>query len=158
MAKQLQLRRGTTTEHSTFTGAIGEITVDTTKDTIVVHDGTTAGGKPLAVESHLHTGVYEPADATILKTANIGTTVQEQLVSGTNIKTLNGSSVLGSGDLVLSGGATGGGTDRIFVENDQVVTTDYTLVGTKNASTAGPITINTGVTVTVETGARWVIV
>jgi hypothetical protein len=48
MAKQVQIRRGTTTEHSTFTGAVGEITVDTTKDTLVVHDGSLAGGYPLA--------------------------------------------------------------------------------------------------------------
>ena len=48
MAKQVQLRRGTTAEHATFTGAVGEVTVDTTKDTLVVHDGSLAGGYPLA--------------------------------------------------------------------------------------------------------------
>ncbi len=50
MAKRVQRRRGTTTEHSTFTGAVGEITVDTTKDIVVVHDGATAGGIPSARE------------------------------------------------------------------------------------------------------------
>jgi len=44
MSKLLQLRGGTTSEHSTFTGALREVTVDTTKDTLVVHDGSTAGG------------------------------------------------------------------------------------------------------------------
>ena len=53
MARQIQLRRGTTAEHSTFTGAVAEVTVDTTKDTVVVHDGSTAGGVPLAKESAL---------------------------------------------------------------------------------------------------------
>ena len=48
MAKQVQFRRGTTSQHSTFTGAVGEITVDTDKNTAVVHDGSTAGGVPLA--------------------------------------------------------------------------------------------------------------
>src|SRR5210317_1958414 len=48
MAKRLQLRGGTTSQHSTFTGAIREVTVDTDKDTLVVHDGSTAGGFPLA--------------------------------------------------------------------------------------------------------------
>jgi len=47
MAKQVQFRRGTTSQHSSFTGAVGEITVDTDKDTAVVHDGSTAGGHPL---------------------------------------------------------------------------------------------------------------
>jgi len=44
MAKKLQLRRGTTSQHSSFTGAVGEVTVDTDKDVVVVHDGSTAGG------------------------------------------------------------------------------------------------------------------
>lgn len=50
MAKLLKLRRGTTSQHSSFTGAEGELTVDTTKDTAVVHDGSTAGGRPLLRE------------------------------------------------------------------------------------------------------------
>ena len=48
MAKQLQLRKGTATEHSTFTGANGEVTVDTTNKTLRVHDGSTVGGTRLA--------------------------------------------------------------------------------------------------------------
>lgn len=47
MSTVVQRRRGTTAEHATFTGALGELTVDTTKDTVVVHDGATAGGFPL---------------------------------------------------------------------------------------------------------------
>ena len=46
MAIEKQSRRGTTVEHATFTGADGEVTVDTTKKTLVVHDGVTAGGVP----------------------------------------------------------------------------------------------------------------
>lgn len=48
MAIQIQLRRGTSTEHDSFTGAVGEVTVDTTNTTLRVHDGTTAGGTRLA--------------------------------------------------------------------------------------------------------------
>ena len=51
MAKLLKLRRGTTTQHASFTGAEGEVTIDTTKDTAVVHDGSTQGGTPLAKEN-----------------------------------------------------------------------------------------------------------
>lgn len=47
MATQVQFRRGTTGEHSTFIGVTGEVTVDTTKNICVVHDGSTAGGFPL---------------------------------------------------------------------------------------------------------------
>lgn len=49
----MQLRRGTTAQHSAFTGLVGEITVDTDKDTIVVHDGSTVGGIPLAKASEV---------------------------------------------------------------------------------------------------------
>jgi hypothetical protein len=56
------------------------------------------------------------------------------------------------------GGATGGGNDQVFYENGQNVTTDYTIASTKNAMSAGPITIDSGATVTVDTGANWVIV
>jgi hypothetical protein len=58
----------------------------------------------------------------------------------------------------IGGGASGGGTNEIFYENDQTVTNDYIIPGTKNAMSAGPITIDTGVTVTVSTGANWTIV
>lgn len=58
MADQLQLRRGTTAQMATFTGAQGEIVVDTDKDTVVVHDGATAGGFPLASEKSLVDGTF----------------------------------------------------------------------------------------------------
>jgi hypothetical protein len=85
MATSLKLRRGTTAQHASFTGAEGEVTVDTTKDTVVVHDGSTAGGFPLAKETgstiavaagtvgapslttsgDTNTGVYFPAADTV---------------------------------------------------------------------------------------------
>ena len=51
MTTAVQHRRGTTTEHSVFTGLEGELTIDTTKDTAVIHDGALQGGYPLAKES-----------------------------------------------------------------------------------------------------------
>jgi len=57
----------------------------------------------------------------------------------------------------LGGGAGGGGADEIFVENAMVVTTDYELTSGKSASSVGPITINSGVTVTIPSGQNWVI-
>lgn len=56
----IQLRRGTTVEHSAFTGLVGEVTIDTDKDTIVVHDGVTAGGYPLAKASDAASGGLDP--------------------------------------------------------------------------------------------------
>lgn len=51
MTTSLRLRRGTTAQHASFTGGNGEVTVDTTKKTVVVHDGSTAGGTPMATEA-----------------------------------------------------------------------------------------------------------
>ena len=48
MSRQIQFRRGTAAEHENFTGAVGEITVDTTNNTLRVHDGATIGGTALA--------------------------------------------------------------------------------------------------------------
>ena len=84
MSTQIQRRRGTTGEHSTFTGAAGEITIDSTKNTVVVHDGSTAGGFPLAKE------------ANALTSSDIGVTVQAydanltSFVTAVNLPTSDG--------------------------------------------------------------------
>jgi len=57
----------------------------------------------------------------------------------------------------IGGGATGAGGDQVFYENELTVTTSYTLTTARNAMSTGPITIDSGVTVTVPTGQRWVI-
>ena len=58
----------------------------------------------------------------------------------------------------IGGGAGGAGGDAIFYENGQTVTTSYELTASTNAMSAGPITINAGVTVTVPSGGNWVVV
>ena len=67
MAIQIQLRSGTTTQHNTFKGAVGEVTVDTDKDVLVVHDGVTAGGFPVAARAN--------ADGTISLIKKDGTVI-----------------------------------------------------------------------------------
>ncbi len=56
------------------------------------------------------------------------------------------------------GGAVGGGSNKVFYENDTTVTENYTITAGKNAVTAGPVTVNSGVTVTIPSGSVWVIV
>ena len=56
------------------------------------------------------------------------------------------------------GGANGNGTDEIFWENDQTVTGDYSITNNKNAGSFGPITIQSGVTVTIGAGETWTVV
>jgi hypothetical protein len=72
----------------------------------------------------------------------------------------------GSGWNVVSGAVItgvsdqpkGGGSNRVFFENDIIVTDNYTITTNKNALTAGPITVNSGVIVTVPSGSVWTIV
>lgn len=58
----------------------------------------------------------------------------------------------------LGGGATGGGTDQIFIQNGQTVTVDYTIPTGQNAGTFGPVSIAEGITVTIPDGSVWSIV
>lgn len=65
----------------------------------------------------------------------------------------------GTGAVVSIGnGATGGGGDTIFVQNGQTVTTNYTIPVGINAMSTGPISINSGVTVTISSGSVWAII
>ena len=105
------------------------------------------------------------ADASVQTTAATG---QANMPAGTTAQR-TGSPIAGalrfnSTDVSFEGydgtewGSIGGGAeDGVFYENEQAVSSNYTIVATKNAMTAGPITINDGVTVTIETGGRWVV-
>ena len=64
----------------------------------------------------------------------------------------------GTGWGAIGGGATGGGSDRVFVETGQNVTTDYTLTAGYNAVTAGPVTVANNITVTIPSDSSWVVV
>ena len=77
----------------------------------------------------------------------VGTTGQTIVSDGTD---------LAWGD--AAAGATGAGSDKIFWENGQTVTQNYTITNNYNAGTFGPVTINSSVTVTVGTGETWTIV
>ena len=87
MAKRVQLRRGTTTEHNTFTGAVGEVTVDTDKKTVVVHDGTTVGGTVLAKVSEVPSLVPQATEAVAGKAKIATTAIAQAGVNDTDIIT-----------------------------------------------------------------------
>jgi hypothetical protein len=105
------------------------------------------------------------ADASVQATATTG---QANLPSGTTAQRtagpIAGAMRFNSTDTSFEGyngtewGSIGGGAaDGIFYENEQNVTANYTIAASKNAMTTGPITIDAGVSVTIETGARWVV-
>lgn len=108
MPTALQLRRGTTTQHSTFTGANGEVTVDTTKKTAVVHDGATAGGTPLATEANVNLRVR-------VDTAAQGLTPTQQLNARTNIGAPASTDVLALTGGTLTGDLLVNSTGRLRV-------------------------------------------
>jgi hypothetical protein len=83
MAKRIQFRRGTTAEHTTFVGAPGELTIDTTKKTVVVHDGVTPGGFPASrLESVDGTSTFNGQVRMLNAAASTSTTTGSLIVSG----------------------------------------------------------------------------
>ena len=95
----------------------------------------------------------------VLKTSFPSSTTQPQIpnVSGQSGKYLTTDGTDTSWGTV-SGGATGASGDEIFYENEQNVTTSYSITSNKNAMSAGPITVDSGATVTIPSGSTWVIV
>jgi hypothetical protein len=93
MATQIQWRRGTTAQTASFTGAVGEATVDTSKNTLVIHDGTTAGGFPLARESALSANVaqiqasFNQANTAFVAATSAGIYANGAFVSSNTIQT-----------------------------------------------------------------------
>lgn len=74
------------------------------------------------------------------------------------VLTADAASAAGVKWAVAAAGATGGGTDQVFYNNDQTVNSNYTVATSKNAMSAGPITIANGATVTISSGSVWVVV
>ena len=114
MATQVQFRRGTTGEHSAFTGAVGEVTVDTEKKVLCIHDATTAGGFPLLREdfsnSNLALGSLSSCALKFVNDPDTGimSTGQDQLqlvTGGVARLTIDSSGTISvpSGNLLLSG-------------------------------------------------------
>ena len=109
-AKQVKIRRGTTAEHSVFVGEIGEITVDTTKNTVVVHDKTLQGGNPLAKENM--SNVFNSVGIQQLEVTD---------GSANDVLTTNGMGGLSFGPINISSQLTHGGDLSGTVSNAQIV-------------------------------------
>jgi hypothetical protein len=129
--------------------------------------GTSVGlnigsGKTLAVAGTASvSGTFTVSATDAIKIAS-GTTAQRpgspaagQLRYNTTLNKFEGYN--GTAWSSVGGGATGGGSDTVFYENTRTVTTNYTLSSSNNAHSVGPITINSGITVTIPSGARWVV-
>ena len=148
-------------------------------DTVMVGDNnanatiTTQGTGDLTLNTNSGTNsgtvtIADGANANISITPNGSGKVVIDGISHPIADGSNGQALVTNGSGVLSfstisgggggGGATGGGSDEVFYENDQAVTTNYSITASHNAMSAGPITVNNGITVTVPSGVRWVVV
>ena len=125
MAKTLQHRRDTTSNLASVTGAAGEIFIDTTKNTVVVMDGSTAGGYPLALEG----------------AGGAGATGATGIIGNTGATGPQGDGATGPQGAAGATGPSGGGGGSIG---------DFTITGNDITAEAGsPATINTSGTTTV---------
>ena len=124
----ISFKRGTTVKNDNYTGPAGTISIDTDKNEIRIHNGTTAGG----------------------------------VLANSNPVTINSNGLMLSSDKVkldnLIQSPTGGGTNKVFYEEDNIITDNYTLTSGKNAMSTGPVTINTGIVVEIPTGTVWTII
>ena len=103
MATQVQFRRGTTSETGSFTGAVGEVTVDTDKDTVVVHDGSQAGGFAVAnLKTAQEFTATQNFNATTLSDAS--TVSWDASANQVTSVTLGGNRTLGAASNQIDGG------------------------------------------------------
>jgi len=158
MATQVQYRRGTNAQNAAFTGALGEITVDTTNGTLRVHDAITAGGSNIATVSY----VTSQISALSANSISFGTSSVAVIASGGNIRSnVAGSTVMTispglvdiAGNLTVSGNATLSGNilgDR--VQNGTTSIDIQTASGNANITVGGTSNVavftTTGVVVT----------
>ena len=103
------------------------------------------------------TGFIRLPTGTTAQRPSVGVSTQGMMRYNTTLSKFEGYSYPAETWGTLGGGAGGGGADEIFVENAMTVTNDYELTSGKSASSVGPITINSGVTITIPSGQNWVI-
>tara|TARA_S200002703_G_scaffold145851_1_gene140452 strand:+ start:486 stop:947 length:462 start_codon:yes stop_codon:yes gene_type:complete len=97
------------------------------------------------------TGTYTSSGTTLSRTVS-------ESSNSNNAINLSGSATVFIGATAQDLSPLGGGSNKVFFENDTNVTANYTITDGKNAMSAGPITIDSGVTVTVGTGETWTVV
>ena len=162
MSTQIQRRRGTTVQHSSFTGALGETTIDTDKEVVVVHDGVQVGGYPLMRENasnsalalgsaatpslkftgDTNTGIYSPgADQVAITTGGTGRLFIDssgRLLAGTSTARSNffGTTLSSLTQIEGTGGSTARGSLSVL-NNDVSNNPPYVLLGRSGAATLG---------------------
>ena len=161
MPTALQFRRGTTSQNNSFTGVVGELTVDTDLDTIRVHDGSTAGGFALVQAAATQTLTNKTLTSPTINGGTFSGTFTGTISPGqvtTNSIVSNGSNAdisiqpSGTGDVILSALRVNGTTldssdsTKITIAENVDVTGTLTVSGALASSTS--LALATGATVT----------
>ena len=150
MAKLLKLRRGTTSQHSSFTGAEGEVTVDTDKETLVVHDGSTAGGHPVAAEDLANVSSSDIVGRLVQQSIPTSHIANGALPSGVTVATANITDLtVATGDLADSAVTSAKIADGTIVNAD--INASAAIAGTKISPDFGSQNVET--TGVVEVGS-----
>ena len=144
---QIQTRRGTTAQHSTFTGAVGELTVDTDKKTVVVHNGITPGGFPLVTsDASGNVGIGTSSPDAVLRISSDATGTDFRSLSTKAGIALNNSgsgiSYYDSDTTVFRASTSGGSTENMRIN----AAGNVALQGNISVGGAAPTTVGTGVT------------
>ena len=127
MPTQVQFRRGTTAQNAGFTGANGEISIDTSKKTVIVHDGSTPGGFPLAPNT-----AFDVANAAFnaqnaeFTLSNASYDVANAAFAKANNALANTSNVVFAGDLRVTGNVFVG-TSTVTITNNSITATSVTV-------------------------------
>lgn len=136
MAIQVQYRRGTGSENDSFTGAVGEITVDTTAQTLRIHDGTSAGGSNIATTQYVVDSIGNISGSSIVNGSSnvaIATTSGNitSSVAGTLVSTTATTGIEITGTVVATGNVSGGN----IVATSDVTAATVTSTGAINTGT-----------------------
>lgn len=125
--------------YQTFAGA-GVANADVVR--YIIEDGS---------NYEIGTGTYTSSGTTLSRTVS-------ESSNSNNAINLSGSATVFVGATAQDLSPLGGGSNKVFFENDTNVTANYTITDGKNAMSAGPITVDNGVTVTIGTGETWTVV
>ena len=140
---EVKLRRGTTAQHSTFTGAEGEVTVDTDKDTVVVHDGTTVGGHELRKKSDTIAGSEIDNDAIdtaqIAANAVTSTEIAAGAVTSDKISTTDTTFNINDSNATVGIGALANTSDKLLISSSDSALTVATIENTN--TTGAPLSV-----------------
>ena len=142
----------------------GLAAVKATTGTFLTADQSKLDGIAASANNYVHPN----HSGEVTSTADGATVIADNIVDEANLKIsnapVNGYSLTAqsgnTGGLTWAlppAGATGGSTDQVFYENSRVMTANYTITSSKSASTVGPLTINSGVTLTIPSGERLII-